>query len=68
VLAGGLPWTTYQRLGFADETFELSDDLPDWAKGNLPPEVRKEVETALATGRSKRELHSKLMVLRLKNT
>jgi GNAT superfamily N-acetyltransferase len=67
VLAGGLPWTTYQKLGFTDETFETNDDLPDWAKGNGPPEVMKEVEAALATGRSKRGFHSKLMVLRLKN-
>ena len=67
VLAGGLPWTTYQKLGFMDETFETNDDLPEWAKGNAPPELMKEVEAALATGRSKREFHSKLMVLRLKN-
>ena len=67
VLAGGLPWTTYQKLGFMDETFETNDDLPDWAKGNAPTEVMKEVEAALAMGRPKREFHSKLMVLRLKN-
>ena len=67
VLAGGLPWTAYQKLGFTDETFETNDDLPQWAKGNAPSEVMKEVEAALATGRPKRELHSKLMVLRLKN-
>ena len=67
VLAGGLPWTTYQKLGFTDETFETSDDLPDWAKGNAPAEVMKEVEAALAAGRPKKEFQSKLMVLRLKN-
>ena len=68
VLAGGLPWTTYKKLGFMDESFEANDDLPDWAKGNnVPPEVIKEVEAALAAGKSKREFHSKLMVLRLKN-
>jgi hypothetical protein len=67
VLAGGLPWTTYQKLGFTDETFETYEDLPDWAKGNALPVVMKEVEAALAMGRPKRELHSKLMVLRLKN-
>jgi hypothetical protein len=66
VLAGGLPWTTYQKLGFTDETFKTNDDLPEWAQGNGSPEVIKEVEAALAMGRSKRELHSKLMVLRLK--
>jgi GNAT superfamily N-acetyltransferase len=68
VLAGGLPWTTYQRLGFTDETFDTDDELPDWAKGNEASEVMKEVEAALAAGRPKREFHSKLMVLRLKNT
>ena len=67
VLAGGLPWPTYQTLGFTDETFETDDDLPEWAKGNAPPELMKDVEAALATGRPKREFHSKLMVLRLKN-
>ena len=67
VLAGGLPWTTYQKLGFTDETFETGDDLPDWAKGNAPAEVMKEVEAALAAGRPKKEFQSKLMVLRLKN-
>ena len=67
VLAGGLPWSTYQTLGFTDETFETDDDLPEWAKGNAPPELMKDVEAALATGRPKREFHSKLMVLRLKN-
>ena len=67
VIAGGLPWTTYKKLGFTDETFEIDNDLPDWAKGNAPHEVMKEVEAALAAGRTKRELHSKLMVLRLNN-
>ncbi|WP_073378940.1 hypothetical protein [Desulfofustis glycolicus] len=77
VLAGGLPWTTYQKLGFADETFETNDDLPGWVQGNGPPEVInvieaapeviEEVEAALAKGRPKSELRSKLMVLRLKN-
>ena len=67
VMAGGLPWTTYRKLGFTDETFDSDDDLPDWAKGNVPREIMKEVEAALAAGRTKRELHSKLMVLRLKH-
>ena len=66
VLAGGLPWKTYQKLGFRDETFETNDDLPEWAKGGAPSDVMREVEAALAAGRPKRELHSKLMVLRLK--
>lgn len=77
VLAGGLPWTAYQKLGFKDETFETNDELPDWVQGIGPPEVIKaieaapevikEVEAALAKGRPESELHSKLMVLRLKN-
>jgi hypothetical protein len=77
VLAGGLPWTAYQKLGFTDETFETNDELPDWVQGIGPPEVIKaieaapevikEVEAALAKGRPESELHSKLMVLRLKN-
>lgn len=67
VLAGGLPWTTYQKLGFSNETFEVDDSMPEWAEGNVPAEVAEEVEAALASGRTKRELHSKLMVLRLKN-
>lgn len=65
VLAGGLPWTTYQKLGFKDETFEAHDDLPRWTQGNVPPQVMNEVEAVLATGRPISELHSKLMVLRL---
>ena len=67
VMAGGLPWTTYQKLGFTDETFGINDDLPEWAQGNGSPGIKKEVESALAMGRSKREFHSKLMVLKLKN-
>jgi len=41
--------------------------LTDWAKGNAPPEIIKEVEVALATDRSKREFQSKFMMLMLKN-
>ena len=67
VFAGGLPWTTYQKLGFTNETFETNNDLPIWAQDNGPPEVIKEIEAALAMGRPKSELHSKLMVLRLKS-
>jgi len=65
VWAGGLPWTTYQKLGFAVEGPEAADELPDWANDQAPPQVMKEVKAALAAGRSRRELHSKLMVLRL---
>jgi hypothetical protein len=58
VLAGGLPWTTCQKPGFTDETFEPINDLPDWAEGDVPPEVMKDVETAIAMGRPTRELHN----------
>lgn len=67
VWAGGLPWTTYRELGFSDKTGDLGDELPDWARGPAPPEVMHEVNAALAAGRPKREFHSRLMVLRLKN-
>lgn len=67
VAAGALPWTTYRKLGFSDETLDVGDDLPDWAKGNAPSEVMEEVKAALAAGRPKQEFHSRLMVLRLRN-
>jgi GNAT superfamily N-acetyltransferase len=65
VWAGGLPWTTYRRSGFSDESLDAGDDLPEWARNNAPPEVMEQVKAALAAGRPKRELHSKLMVRRL---
>jgi GNAT superfamily N-acetyltransferase len=65
VWAGGLPWTSYRKLGFTVEGPEAGDDLPDWDNDKAPPEVMAEVKSALAAGRSKRDLHSKLMVLRL---
>jgi hypothetical protein len=67
VLAGGLPWTTYRKLGFSDETFDIDDELPDWAKDNAQPELMNIVNAALAAGRPKREFHSRLMVLKLNN-
>ena len=66
VWAGGLPWTTYSKLGFSEVATDVGDELPDWAKGNSPPEVMAAVKTALAGGRPQREFHSRLMVLRLK--
>lgn len=65
--AGGLPWATYQKLGFSDAALDVGDDLPGWAKGNAPPEVMQAVKAALAAGRPKREFHSRLMVLRLED-
>lgn len=67
VWAGGLPWTTYQKLGFTDAGLDVGDDLPDWAKGKAPPEVMEAVRAALVAGRPKREFHSRLMILRLKD-
>jgi GNAT superfamily N-acetyltransferase len=67
VWAGGLPWTTYRKLGFSGKALDIGDDLPDWAKGNAPPEVMEEVKAALTAGRPKREFHSRMMVLRLNN-
>jgi len=63
--AGGLPWTTYKKLGFSVVPINNNDDLPDWARGNSPPNIMAAVEAALAAGRPKQELHSKLMVLKL---
>lgn len=65
VWAGGLPWTTYQKLGFSDTALDVGDDLPDWA-GNAPPQVMEAVKRELASGRANREFHSRLMLLRLK--
>ena len=65
VWAGGLPWTSYRKLGFSVEGPEVGDELPEWVNANAPPEVMAAVNAALAAGRPKRELHSKLMVLRL---
>ena len=63
---GGLPWTTYAKLGF-DAVPAQHDDLPDWAKGNSPPEVMAAVKAALAEGRTAEYFHSQQMVLKLKD-
>jgi GNAT superfamily N-acetyltransferase len=68
VWAGGLPWTTYARLGFTEAATERGDDMPDWTKDNAPPDVMAAVKTALADGRPAREFHSRLMLLKLMNT
>jgi GNAT superfamily N-acetyltransferase len=63
---GGLPWTTYAKLGFESSWREAKDDeLPGWAKGNSPPEVMDEVRAALASGRPPTDLPCRLMVRRL---
>ncbi len=63
---GGLPWTTYDKLGFSAVPSE-HDDLPDWAKGNSPPEVMAAVKSALSAGRPAEDFHSKTMILKLKD-
>lgn len=66
--AGGLPWTTYQKLGFSDAgSIDAGDDLPGWTKANPPADVNDAVKTALAAGRPTRDFHSRLMVLRLES-
>ncbi len=66
VWAGGLPRTTYGRLGFETVYVGTGGELPEWAHGNSPPEVMAEVETALAGGRSVESLRERLMVLNLR--
>lgn len=66
IWAGGLPWTTYAKLGFEAIAVEGEGvELPEWAQGNSPPEVMAEVRAALAEGRRAREFHGRLMVLSL---
>lgn len=67
VWAGGLPWTTYRKLGFSEFVLDVGDSLPQWAKGDAPQEVMMEVNAALTEGRPKRDFHSKLMVMKLKS-
>ena len=62
---GGMPWTTYKKLGFSAIQIDEATDLPTWAKGASPPDVMTSVKTALAAGRPKQEFHSKVMVLTL---
>jgi GNAT superfamily N-acetyltransferase len=66
VWVGGLPWTTYRKLGFRDEGAEGGDYLPNWAGNMAPAEVMDALEKALVTGRPKRDFHNRMMVLRLK--
>jgi len=64
VWSGQLPWTTYARLGF--ETVAIRGkrtELPEWAKGNSPPEVMAQVRAALRGGRPVQDIRDRLMVL-----
>ena len=67
IWAGGLPWTTYRKLGFSEVALNGGDDIPALANEGAPPEVTKAVTAALAAGRLKHDLRSRLMVLRLEN-
>jgi len=61
--SGGLSRRTYARLGF--KTIAAEGDsaaLPEWA--NWLPEIEREVQQALAAGRSIASLHPQLMCLR----
>ena len=63
---GSLPLTTYAKLGFQAIGPQPEDALPDWAKGDSPPEVMAEVESALAAGRPPKDFHGRLMLLDLR--
>lgn len=68
IWCGGLPWTTYAKLGFATVRAEVEgDELPYWAQGNSPPEVMREVQDALASGRPRTDFRCRLMMLMLEN-
>lgn len=65
---GGLPWTTYARLGFETIRAEVDgDELPGWAQGDSPPHVMRAVREALASSRPRADLRCRLMMLRLGN-
>ncbi|MBT3267766.1 hypothetical protein HN371_11460 [Candidatus Poribacteria bacterium] len=62
--AGGLPWTTYAKLGFTQVgTLGPPDELPAWARGESPPHVMAEVRGALAAGRDPATFVAQLMML-----
>lgn len=64
--SGCLPWTTYARLGFEAVDTGETDELPNWAQGDSPPEVMAQVEAALRAERPKHEIRERLMLLNLK--
>ncbi|UCC68602.1 MAG: GNAT family N-acetyltransferase [Armatimonadota bacterium] len=76
IWSGGLPWTSYAKLGFdiigyrteVGWTTEPGDELPRWAQGDSPPEVMAEARAALAAGRPAREFRARLMALDLTKT
>ncbi len=66
VWAGGLPWTTYAKLGFREvATVGPRDELPGWARGESPPDVMIEARAALAGGREPAAFATRLMQLDL---
>ena len=67
--SGHLPWTTYAKLGFEVAGYTAAaGDMPDWAKGDSPPPVMAQVDSALAAGRAPDDLRERWMVRRLKET
>jgi GNAT superfamily N-acetyltransferase len=69
---GALPASTYARFGFVAVGHDLpgwafagEEPLPDWARGDSPPEVMAEAQAALDEGWKPDSLRQKLMVLSL---
>lgn len=66
---GILPWTTYQDLGFGDESFgEEGRRLLAWVMKEdswASDEVKAEIEAARAAGRPEADLIGRMMVLEL---
>ena len=66
---GILPWTTYQALGFAAESFQDEGRrCLAWvmqADGCAPDDVKAEIEAARAAGRPETDLIGRMMILRI---
>ena len=59
---GRLPYTTYAKLGFRVlGPMEPQDNLPEWARGDSPPEVMRQVEEAQKQGRTAESFHERVM-------
>lgn len=64
-LSGGLPWTTFAKLGYRDLGYRNDETkLPAWVEmEGMPPSVMDAVRSALAAGRKSEEFHHRLMVV-----
>ncbi len=63
-LSGGLPWTTFARLGYRDLGYtEDLTQLPRWTHGGMPPSVTDAVRAATAAGRGPEDFHFRLMAV-----